>query len=165
MTYSAAIKEAYALAPSNIVTIDTIELTNPSGGNSLFLVQQRSNMSLGLETGETVEFEAVPFRFSLPAAGENGRQDLTLAIDNIDRRVSDFVNTAKSYSEPIRCIYRPYLSNDLTRPQMDPPLSLKLTSITATVVEVQAKATFGDVLNMPFPSQLYTRARFPGLGG
>jgi hypothetical protein len=158
-------KEAYACAPSDVVTIDTIELTNPSGGDSLYLVQQRSSVTATLETGVTVEFDAVPFRFSLPAAGENGRQDLTLAIDNIDRRVSDFVNAAKSYSEPVRCIYRPYLSNDLTRPQMDPPLSLKLTSITATVVEVQARATFGDVLNMPFPSQLYTRARFPGLGG
>lgn len=161
--YSDAIKEAYACAPSDVVTIETIELTSPSGAGSLYLVQQRANLSLGLETGETVEFEAAGFRISLPKTGENGRQELQIAIDNVDRRVSDFINAAKGYPNPIKCIYRPYLSTDLSQPQMNPPLTLSLRNISVVVHEVQAKASFADVLNMPFLSQLYSSSRFPGI--
>ena len=159
-----AIKEAYALAPSNIVVIETLELTHPSVGGSLYMVQDRVPLTLTLETGKSVEFEPVPFRFTLPSAGENGRQELRLAIDNIDRRVSDFVNQAKDYPEPVKVIYRPYLSNDFTKPQMNPPLSLSLQQISMTVVEVSGRATFADILNKKFPSELYTRRRFPSLG-
>ncbi len=159
-----AIKEAYAVATINSVAIDTIELVHPKLPASIRLVNQRQGITLTLENGETHFFDAVGFKFMLPAAGENGRQDLQISIDNVDRRISDFLDLAKEFFEPVQVIYRPYLSSDLTTPQMNPPLVLTLQDVTITQLMVQAKASFADVLNQKFPKEYYTRKRFPSLG-
>jgi len=161
-----AIKEAYACAPSNDVIIETLEISHPSVGGSLYLVSQREEIMAKLETSETVTFEPTGFKFTLPAAGENGRQDLELSIDNVDRRISEFINLAKDYpGQPVTVVYRPYLSSDLSAPQMSPPLTLTLRDISITVFQVSGRATFADLINLKFPSDYYTRKRFPGLGG
>jgi hypothetical protein len=59
--------------------------------------------------------------------------------------------------------YRPYLSTDFERPAMVPPLSLFLTDIVITAVEVVGRATFADILNRSFLPDNYTRRKFPGL--
>lgn len=162
---SDAIKEAYACCPTNIAIIETLSLSHPDlPDGTIYMAQGYSEIVATLETAETVTFEPVPFRFSLPAAGENGRQELTLAIDNVDRRISDFINAIKESSDPVTVTYRPYLSNDLSGPQMDPPLTLSLQSISVNTLEVSGRATFADVLNRTFPSDYYTRSRFPSLG-
>lgn len=161
---SEAIKEAYALAPVNSATLDTIELSHPSvEGGSLYLIRELEPFTLTLENGEQKVFEPVGFQFSLPAAGENGRQDMQLSIDNVDRRISDFIEKAKNYYEPVKVVYRPYLSSDLTAPQMNPPLSLSLQDVSVTVQAVSGRASFADVLNQKFPKEYYTRKRFPSL--
>lgn len=161
---SQAIKEAYASVPVNSVAIDSIELIHPKLPTAIRLVNQRQGMNLTLENGQTHYFNAVGFKFVLPAAGENGRQDLQITIDNVDKRISAFINQAKEFFEPVEIIYRPYLSTDLTTPQMNPPLVLTLQDVSITQFQVQAKATFADILNQKFPKEYYTRKRFPSLG-
>lgn len=163
-TLEQALKEAYASAPSNIAVLETLEIHHPSVGDVVRLVRNREDITALLETEEEVTFEAAAFALSLPAAGENGLQEITVKIDNVDRRVSDFLLTAKDYDTPVRLIYRPYLSNDLSQPQMNPPLELYLTDVNVTVFEVTGKATFADIINKKFPSDYYTRDRFPSLG-
>jgi len=63
----------------------------------------------------------------------------------------------------VEVTYRPYLSTDLTAPQMDPPLTLTLTQISADNYTVTARARMGDFANRKFPSEEYTATRFPGL--
>lgn len=159
-----AIKEAYASAPSNVTVLETLEIRHPSIGEVVRLVRNREDITATLETEEEVVFEGAAFSLSLPAAGENGLQEITVKVDNVDRRVSDFLSTAKDYEEPVRLIYRPYLSSDLSQPQMNPPLELYLTDVNVTVFEVTGKATFADIINKRFPSDYYTRSRFPSLG-
>ena len=160
-----AIKEAYASAPSNEVILDTIELRHASIMEPIYLVRNLEDVVLTLETSVTVTFEGAAFRLSLPQSGENGLQELAIAVDNVDRRVSDFFSNAKNFQTPVECVYRPYLDSDHTQPQMNPPLVLYLSDAQVTLFEVTAKATFADILNKKFPSRLYTRAGFPSLGG
>ena len=122
------------------------------------------NHVLRVETGVQKTFEAAAFRMSLPATGDNGLQELSIGIDNIDRRISDFLNIASTYPDPTAVIFRPYLSTDPDTVQMDPPLALYLTDISVTAVEVIGKATFADINNKAFPTERYSRARFPSLG-
>ena len=89
---------------------------------------------------------------------------MTISIDNTDRRITDFVNTIKGQPGTTEVRYRPYLSNDLTTPQMDPPLLLFLKEISITAVQIQGRATFADIINKRYPSEWYTRERFPSLG-
>jgi len=160
-----ALKEAYASAPSDTAILETLEITHPAVGGTLYLVKNTENLTLALEEGgEEVEFEACGFRMSLPAVSEDGLQELRIAIDNIDRRVSDFLSAALYSEQPVEIKYRPYLSTDYTKPQLDPPLLLTLSDVSVTVNEVSGRATFADIINKPFPNQPYTRSRFPSLG-
>jgi hypothetical protein len=163
-TISEALKEAFALAPKDVVYLETLEIKHPQIANPIYLVRDKVSHVLTLETGVAKTFEACAFRMNLPSSGDNGLQELNLAIDNIDRRVSDFVYIASTYDEPVTITFRPYLSNEPTVPQMDPPLELFLTDIVVTQAEVSGKATFADILNKQFPTERYTRARFPSLG-
>jgi Domain of unknown function (DUF1833) len=159
---SAAIREAYATAQTNLVYLDTLSISNPAV-ETLYLVRDRKDYDLTLEDGTTHHFIATGFRFTLPAAGDNGVQDLNLAIDNIDRRPSDFIKAVLSNNDPVQVVFRPYISSDLTKPQMNPPLILFLRDIQINAVEISGRATFADVLNRKFLSELYTRRRFPAL--
>lgn len=159
----AAIKEAYATARSDVVYLDTLEITNP-GIDPLYLVKDRADHELRLETGEWKTFVGTAFRFVLPAAGDNGLQELQIAVDNVDRRISDFVKQVLNSNAPVEVKYRPYLSTDKATPQMNPPLVLYLTDIVVNDAEMTGRATFADILNRKFLSELYTRRRFPTLG-
>lgn len=161
-TLTDAIREAYATARTDLVYLDTISLSNPAV-ESIYLVRDRKDFDLTLETGEVKHFVATGFRFTLPAAGDNGVQDLNLAIDNVDRRPSDFIRAVLANNDPVEVVFRPYVSNDLSKPQMNPPLTLYLRDIQITAIEISGRATFADILNRKFLSELYTRRRFPSL--
>lgn len=159
-----AIKEAFALAPASVVILNTIEIRQQGVQDPIFLVQARRGITATDENGVDRVYEPVGFQFSLPPSNEEGFQSLNVAIDNVGRRVTDFITTAMSVAEPIKVVYRPYLSTDLTQPQMDPPLILYLKDVRITAIQVTGRATFMDVVNKKFPSMLYTRDRFPSLG-
>lgn len=158
-----AIKEAYAVAPTSKVILDTLEIRQTGVQSPIYLVKAKRELTAFDENGVERTFEPAGFQFSLPPENEEGFRSLNVAIDNIGRRVSDFVEAAKSERVPVEVIYRPYLSDDLTGPQMIPPLILYLKDIVVTVDQVTGRATFMDLVNKKFPLELYTRARFPSL--
>ncbi len=161
--YLDAIKEAFAIAPSEVVTYHTLEIRQSGVQDPVFIVQNFLPITANDEGGITRDFEPVGFQFALPQANEEGFRSLTLAIDNISRRVTDFVTIAQTSTQQVEVIYRPYISTDLTRPQMDPPLTLYLKDVEITKNQVTGRATFMDLVNKPFPSELYTRDLFPTL--
>lgn len=162
-SYEDAIKEAYACAPAGVVFLHTLQISHPDVAEDIFLVQDRTDKTCTLETAEEELFTACAFRFSLPTTGEDGLQELSIAIDNVNRVVSDYLDQVKDSNDPVAITYRPYLSTDLTTPQMDPPLVLYLRDVNVNVFEVTGKATFADILNKRFLTDLYTRQRFPSL--
>lgn len=158
-----AIKEAYTLAPAGEVILETLQLSHPSMPTPIFLVRDRQDQVLMLEDGTTAVFTACAFRMALPEVRDNGIQELDIAIDNVDQSIGDFIDAVEDSNIAVSVVYRPYLYSNPNTPQMNPPLRLTLTDITQTNVEITGKATFGDVLNRTFPTQLYTRERFPSL--
>lgn len=163
-TLEAAFKEALATAPSDVAVLDTIEISHPDSPEVYYLAANTEDLDLTLETAAVETFSAAAFRLSLPETSDGAIQNMTLSLDNTDRRIIDFINIVKESTTPVECRYRPYLSNDLTQPQMDPPLLLHITDITIGLLEIVATATFLNLTNMKFPSELYTRARFPSIG-
>lgn len=161
--WSAAIKEAMASCPVDVTIIHTLEIKHPSIGGRLFIAQSLVDFEATLETGETVAFEGAGFRFAMPGVGDKGLQELTLAVDNVDQRVGDFCDLAQDFFDPVEVYYRPYLSTDLTQPHLSPPLFLYWKDVTVNSYEVSGRATVSDFINRKFPTELYTRARFPGL--
>jgi hypothetical protein len=161
--YTDAIKEAFALAPLTVVYLDTLEFSC-EGLDSLWLVKDRASHLLTLETGVQQLFDATPFRFNLPAVSDNGVQELSIAVDNVDGRPAEFAKGILATGKPVSIIYRPYLASDPTTPQMNPPLVMTLRDITITALQVTGRASVHDVLNRAFPTEYYVRRRFVSLG-
>lgn len=159
-----AIKEAYAVAPAQKIIYDTLEIRQTGVQDPVYLVKAKLPITATDENGVDKTYEPSGFIFSLPPSNEEGFRSLNIAIDNVGRRVSDFVEAAKSEKIPVEVIYRPYMSDDLTQPQMIPPLVLYLKDIQVTPFQVTGRATFMDIINKKFPNELYNRDRFPGLG-
>lgn len=164
---SEVLKEAYTLTPSNVAELSTIVIDHPDAPDGpIYLVRDLRDWDLTVPGEGVKTFEAAGFRFTLPASGNDGLQELNLAIDNTDERIGEFLNAVKESTIQTTVTYRPYLSTDPTTPQMDPPLILTLRDVDVKNGVVTAKASFADLLNKPFPhpSQTYTRERFPSLG-
>lgn len=160
---SEAIKEAYALAPQGEMVLHTLELSHPDLVDVIYLVLDRASHTLKIEGGASKLFEACPFRFGLPQKSDNGLQELSVALDNIDQRISDFLEAVKDSNTAVKMVYRPYLLSDPDTPQAV-PLELALTDISVDDIQATGKATFADLVNKSFLTELYGRDRFPGLG-
>lgn len=160
---SEALKEAYALAPSNVQHVHSLEITHESMSESLYLVQGYFHKSLTLEDSSVRKFRATAFDFTLPATDVGGLQELNITIENANNQVSDFCEQAMTFPAPVEILYRPYLSTDLTTPLMNPPLRLFLLNVTVAEAQVSGRAVPVDFLNLKFPTELYNSARFPPL--
>jgi len=160
---SEAIKEAFAVAPTTKTIIHTLEINQTGIQDSVFISQTRTGINAFDENGLEHTFQPSGFQFTLPPSDEDGYKSLNISIDNVNRVASDFVETAKGSVVPVQVIYRPYLSDDLSAPQMVPPLILYLKDVQITTLQVTGKCTFLDLVNQKFPSTLYQRENFPSL--
>lgn len=161
--YKQAIREAMVSNPSGVVVLHTLTVDHSTVTDPFRIVQDTQEHDLTLENGDTVTFAPVPFRFVLPRSSSNGLTELTIEIDNVDRSVSNFVKNLSGTAEAVEVTYRPYLSNDTTGPQLDPPLKLFMRDITMTAQSVRGRAAIADVVNRAFPAVYYTFTGYPGL--
>lgn len=174
-TMSDALAEAYALAPSDDVVLHTLELLHPSfvddDGNptAIRLVRDHADLVARLEVdapmnpAERVPFTAVAFDLTLPDRRDGGVPELQITLDGVSRDIIAHLEAAQPVIDPITVIYRPYLSSDLDIPQMLPPLSLTLASVSVTMMRVTGRATANDLVNLSFPRRIYRPDDFPGL--
>lgn len=167
----AALVEAYATARSDVAVLDTIEIRHPLIPTGIYLVANQEDIVARLEAvapateGVLQTFTAAAFELAMPGVDDSGLQQVNISLDDVDGKIQDFLTAAKAYRTPVSLIIRPYLSNDLLGgPQLDPPLHLSLGPATFANGSASIPASFVDLINAKFLTQLYTRARFPGLG-
>ncbi|QRF90299.1 hypothetical protein CLH39_08690 [Alcaligenes faecalis] len=175
MSLEQALKEAYASAPTDRVIFHTLEVRHPAfvddagQPTAIRVVIGYEDITAKLEgdaplrPGQYVEFIAGAFRFKLPGFEEGKVPQLQITIDGVSREVVGHIEAAIAEREPIEVTYRPYLSTDLTKPQMEPPLNMILSKVSVTGASVSGTASLSDVHNFAFPFEKYMASRFPGL--
>lgn len=174
-TLSEALKEAYSSAPSDVILLHTLELRHLSfvdeNGNPTAIRVVRDNInhicmledSAPLDAGKAVEFIAMGFDFELPPVEAIPVPEITLTLDNVSTEIIQYLDRAVETQDMIEMTYRPYLSNDLSSPQMNPPITLVITEITADISKISATARMMDIGNKSFPAENYTVKKYPGL--
>lgn len=174
-TLSEALKEAYASAPSDVILLHTLELRHPTfvddHGNptAIRVVRDHVNHTCTLENsaplnpGEAVEFVAMAFDLELPPVNNTPTPEISVTIDNVSTEMIAYLDRAIETQDMIELTYRPYLSDDLTTPQMDPPITLVITDIHVDCYKITATARMMDIGNKSFPSENYTVKNYPGL--
>jgi hypothetical protein len=169
-TLSAAIKEAYASAPSNSVIYHTLEIWHPNFTVPIRVVRDRVDLTAKLEAsaprdaGTMQTFVAFAFDIAPPDSTFSAVPQCTIEMDNVSREILSQIEASMGSTETITVIYRAFLSSNLAvGPENDPPITLTVLSISATVFRIRATCGFGDLANKRFPSKDYTAAVFPGL--
>ncbi len=172
---SEALREAYAAAPADVVILHTLELRHPSflddEGQPTAIRVVRDNVDLTcrleagapLNGGEMVTFIAMGFDLQLPLVDTAPVPEISITLDNVSREIVRHLDGAAESQDVIEVTYRPYLSTDLEGPQMEPPITLVLTEVTADVFRVTGRARMLDVGNKAFPAETYRATTFPGL--
>lgn len=172
---SAAIREAYASAPSDTVILHTLELRHPSfldddgQPTAIRVVRDHVDLLARLEAdapvdgGMIVRFVAMGFELELPPVDTAPVPEIAVTLDNVSRELVRHLDAAATSQAKIEVTYRPYLSTDLEGPQMDPPITLILTEVEADVFRITGRARMLDIGNKAFPAETYTARRFPGL--
>lgn len=163
MPVSEELQRIYASAPAGEMPLETLQLAHPLFSQSWFITNHSAGFSATLETGETVDFIALPFAARQPNSDGSGNQDMGLVIDNVDREIIEELERAiADPSQRIAVTYRAFASGDLSAPGSE-PISLSITEISAGLTTVEATAGRADVLNRKFPAVLYEIGQFPGL--
>ena len=172
---SQAIKEAYASAPSDIVILHTLELRHPSflddNGNLIAVRVVRDNKDLTarleptapLNANEMVTFTAMGFDLELPPIDTSPVPEISITLDNVSRELVKHLDAAVQTQDKIEITYRPYLSDDLEGPQLDPPFTLILSEVSASNLRITGRARMLDIGNRSYPSDIYTASKFLGL--
>lgn len=164
-----AIREAYASAPSDSVIHHTLEIWHPAFSEPIRVVRDRQTLTARLEAsaprqaGQLVTFVGFAFDIVPPEVTHTAVPQCVIELDNVSREIVAHIEQAITSPESITVTYRAYLSDDLTAPENDPPLTLTVLSISANVFRVRATCGFPNLANKRFPGLDYTAEVFPGL--
>lgn len=170
MSWEEAAREAMINAEEDQIILATIELRHPLISAPVRLVCAYTNYSFKLEDdapvdpGQVVEFIACPFEFDWPAMVEGKAPSLTLNISNVSRMLTGYLEAAIQSLDPIQLTVRPYLeSAPLDGPAMNPVIHMQMDEVLVDDNRVRGEASMEDIHNAPFPRNVYTPDRFPGL--
>lgn len=145
--------------------IDTVIIKHSTlqGGQFALANWWESDKYFTLETGARIPFSGWGLRVDLPGSGQNGKQDMTITIDNSEGTIWRALDAAQAVAtEPIRVEWRVYLSDNDTQPQAQ-PYKLTATQVTATEKVITIVATRADLINRRWPDVYYRGNRWPGL--
>lgn len=177
-TLSAALAEAYAIAPADALIAHTLEWRHRLFQNELgqpdsaWTTTNEEDLSARLEAGapvrggEVVRFRAIQFKCKLMPIETTARPQIQIEVSNITRLVARQLQRAAQDTSPVEVCYRPYLVDDLlSGPQMTDPPTFVLSEVEGDLLTLRATARITLDLERAFPSLLYTAEAFPGLIG
>ena len=102
------------------------------------------------DAGRMVAFVALAFDLDLPPVDSIPVPEITVAMDNVGREITNALDAAAESQEKIEGDVSAVPCLDLEGPQMDPPISLVLTEVDADIFSVTGRARILDVGNKAF---------------
>lgn len=171
--YTEAWAEAVASCPTDQQPFCTVELQHPAfleDGSLIPLrfVAAERDMSFGIEMGATFDagemavFRACAFTAEYPEVAEGRVPSSRIAVDNVARDLTEYLNDAVRVRADLAMIYREYLPDDLSEPSYG-PVRFRVAQVDVNGARVEGLATLRDLTNSRVPLRTYTRALFPGL--
>lgn len=167
---SAALAEAYALAPVDQIVYFTLEIWHEDFTVPIRVVRDYDPLDARLEAtaprdaGDVVTFTAYAFDFVPPEQTSDGVPEAIIEIDNVSAEIQAQLDLAAQSASPVSIIFRVYLSDALDDgPENDPPPVLEVSSISCTPLRVRSTAGFPNLLDKRFPGRDYAIDEWPGL--
>jgi hypothetical protein len=134
---------------------------HPRAG-TIYLINHTESLS-GLFRETLCEFLPVPVETTWPTRDDSGTYEINLSICGVGGEAKTFLDKAtKNADIPVSCFMSIFVLGDPT-PQIDPWIELHLTGIVISLEGVAATATRVDIINRPFPRNVYRLSKYPGL--
>jgi hypothetical protein len=172
VTYSAALLEAAAVAPTGRAILETFEIfqdvATPDGAIYLVANPRDFNATKELtaerDAGLIVNFMAAPIVADPLDEGDSSEApEMPVRFSNVSGLVSDAVRLSRGELAPWELIQRLYASDDPTGPAMLPVLSLLVSKVKVTAKEASLTASYGDPSNISIPALKFRRGEYPTL--
>ncbi|KRA44702.1 DUF1833 family protein [Devosia sp. Root635] len=181
--WSAALAEAYAVAPADDFVIHTLELLHPAfvdgddEADSIRVALDGRAWDLELEAGaplfggEVKRFEPLSLKVSLPEQSETSFGSLNLSLDNVPRTIWPKLQAAARVRASAQVIYREWVAvKSGSEYETDGPPDmiidqLTMRVVTATQLRLSGTASFVDLLNRSFPRMTFDMESYPALFG
>ena len=176
-----ALQTAYASAPVEQVIMETFEfhhqafmdedgINRPfrfvSSSSSLTPVSCPLEANAPVDPGKTVVFDPAPITAAPPSQTDNGYGDLQITVGDVTMQLEEQLDRAVDSPGHLKVIYRIYLLNVDTGEVSGPeniPFEWGLQGCSCEDGVMTGMATLVDIVNRPFPYNLYTPSFAPGL--
>lgn len=185
--WTEALAEAYSAAPESAIVLPTIELTHSSfvddENNPIAIRMVRDPGQLieasdtgpdirghmltleddaPFQPGQSVIFQSVMFDFDLPEQSDSKVTGMSISFDNVTKIINPYMDKAVKERSPMQLIYREYLADDPTTPQLV-IRNLSIKKVSSDIFKVQADADFMNFINTKFPNKEYRPEEYQGL--
>lgn len=171
----AAIAEAYASAPQDVIVLHTLEINHPAftqparvcrwpvTDSEPTVFRCRLENDAPYNAGEVVEFVGLPFEIVLPEKSGENPGSFTLRLDNIGDMLDAELEAAAMYGSKITAIYREYIKG--TESTDGPRTVWDDITITDPKMEGQSIVATGAILDWMFKpfGKLYLPSEYPAL--
>lgn len=119
------------MAP-DVYVIDTIHIYGTVVGNNYF-ARHATPINATLETGPTVQFQAIQFEITLPNTQTGSQQRMEIVVPGQSGQVYKQLRRMDVYdrTQPLYITHRVYLSNDFSKPMINPPTNLQVRTVAA----------------------------------
>lgn len=158
-----ALEEAYASCPSEIVILDTLQIDHETFTDGpVRIVNDYSDLTAKLETGEQVVFTRFAFKSIKPSVNASGMTEIKVTVDNASAEIARLLLSASKSIYPFKTTLRTYRSDDLTKPsgRMIPS---EIRYVELDEQSCDLRLGFSRIADRAFPSEVFTPQRFPGL--
>lgn len=172
LSYSEALLEAAAVAPTGVAMLETFEIYHPDGtpAGALYLVANPEDFAATKEStadrdpSTEVTFVAAPIVSDKQDESDTAEAPMkALRLSNVSGIASAALRLARGSLEPWQIIERLYASNDPAGPAMLPVLSLLIERASIVAAEVAFTAGYGDPSNVSVPAIKFRRTEYPTL--
>lgn len=156
-------KDFYLNSNSNVVKLETLEITHPDFLNSYFVVRNKVNgLTATLETAVVQEFTYLPMSITEGSVSTDLSYSLNIEFGDLGGQLPfelDAVYDADGMATYPTVIYRAFRSDDLSAPMIG-PIELKIYSLSFNKTGTSFEAVT-DRSNSSKTGERYNVARFP----
>lgn len=157
--------EAYTIAPTDVVIVETIELQHPSfvddngDPTSIYVAVNQPD-----STFEGVDYVGLAVEWTEPEVRPDGDVTASITLDNVGREIVPSLERAIEDGSRIQMIVRTYLSTIPNTAQRTLTMTLENVQIP-NQYKITGTLIFRGLNNKTFPaaSNIYTLDKYPGL--
>ncbi len=166
MSLTDAIREAYADPTVDDDPLATLELDHPTFDQPIRIIANAlEDMTLGIEGGQQVLFQACPVSLVLEGVDDDGPTSGQITISNVSGKLQPYLKEAVKAGYPLEVTFRGYTVANLAAPgEVRGGLLLSNVMLNvATATGTLEPASKAD--RQAFPRVIYSLEQYPALHG